>query len=112
MIPISIDGYSDLLNKSLAFKHCFDCQSSLNSQLQNLAIEAAKLPIPPSSLDDWMGSWGSYDGKNNFKLSNYVKLSKIKKEYSQLIDKSDSNLREMKIIIIDDLLVKINDLVK
>lgn len=109
MIPI--DGYSELLSKSLEFKHCFECQSSLNSQLQNLAIEAAKLPIPPPSLDDWMGSWSNSDGKNNFKLSNYVKLSKIKKEYSQLIDKSDSNLREMKIIIIDDLLAKINDLV-
>ncbi len=97
------DGYSRLEK----FKHYSMTQTQLNLRLKEIAGEMATLPKVPSHIDVWMGSFADLERKG-FGLDTITKQMQIKREYSKLVDVSDTNLREMKILAIEDLLEKIN----
>jgi len=99
------DGY---FSRSEKFKTCSENQNKLNLRLKEIANEIAILPKLPQSMEDWIDSWTD-PSKKGFSMSAFNKHLKIKKEYSKLIDSSNSNLREMKILVIEELLEKINN---
>lgn len=103
---MTADGYCN--ERTESFKQRSDDQLKLNARLREIAHEMAELPQVPSSMESWVGSWSNLD-KKTFGMDTFSKHLKIKKEYVKLVDTADSNLREMKILAIDDLLEKINN---
>lgn len=103
------DGYSftDTI-RSEKFKTCSANQIKLNQRLKEIAAEMANLPKPPRRIEDWVDGWADLSIKRNFSMESYDKHIKFRKEYHKLVDTADSNLREMKLLVIEDLLEKIN----
>lgn len=106
---MSIDGYSNsIFSRAEKFKICSENQRKLNLRLKEIAKEISELPQIPYSMDEWIESLPDIKTKR-FGIDAFSKHFRYKKEYLELMDNSDSNLREMKIIAIEDLLDKINN---
>jgi hypothetical protein len=106
---MTVDGYDNYALSNLErLEHYAGNQLAVNGRLREIAEEISSLPKAPASMDEWIGTWTDLDGKG-FGIHTYNKRAKIKREYNRLVDSSNSNLREMKIIAIEDLLEKIND---
>lgn len=102
------DGYSKLEGSRLEqFKRFSTQQSQVNARLKEIAQDMNGMPKMPHSIDQWIESFGGLT-KKSFGIDTFVKQSKMSKEYHDLIDKSEANFREMKIIFIEDLIDKIN----
>jgi hypothetical protein len=101
-----MDGY-DTSSRLNQFKLYSNNQLKVNTRLKEIAVEIAALPKIPKSMDEWIGSW-SDPAIKSFGMDTFSKHLKIKKEYAELADNADTNLREMKILAIEDLLDKIN----
>ncbi len=83
-------------------------QCKVNERLKEIAEEITTLPKVPHSMEEWIGSWSELTNRG-FGIDTFSKHLKIKKEYAELSDDADTNLREMKILAIEDLLDKINN---
>lgn len=105
---MTTDGYDNQLSRTEKFQVCSANQAKVNARLREIAKEISELPKIPPSIDDWIDSWTD-PKKEGFSINAFNKHLKIKKEYSELIENADSNLREMRILAIDDLLEKINN---
>lgn len=105
---MTADGYGNSLSRTEKFQICSANQARVNARLREIAKEIAELPKIPGSIDDWIESWADPKHKS-FGIDAFNKHLKIKKEYTELIENADSNLREMRILAIDDLLDKINN---
>ncbi len=106
------DGYEKFSFKELEkFKEYSNMQSSVNKRIEEINLELATIPKMPPSIDMWIDDLPDLRG-NSFGLNDYTKLFKYRKEYSKLLETSDHNLREMKILTIDDLLGKIDRLLR
>lgn len=107
---MQVDGYffSDD-TRMTDFKKLSNEQLKLNGRMKEIAEEISKLPKPPASIGNWIESWNSLDRKD-FGLDTIIKQNRIKKEYNKILEQSDSNMRQMKILAIDDLLDKINSI--
>ncbi len=104
-----LDGYNKLSDLKLEkFKIYSHEQAKVNGRLKEIAKEINELPHKPSSMDRWIESYTDLS-KKEFSMLSYNKYLKISKEYGELVDKSENNFREMKIIFIEDLIDKIND---
>lgn len=103
-----VDGYS---NSKLELESRFQAQSSLNKRLETIAKELKVLPTLPYSMDRWINSIVD-PNKKTFSLQEYKKHLSYKKEYEEILDKSDSNLREVKILLIEEIIGKINSTLK
>ncbi len=90
------------------FKLYSSNQFKVNTRLKEIAGEIASLPKIPRSMEEWVGSWSDLNTRG-FGIDTFSKHLKIKKEYAELADDADTNLREMKILAIEDLLEKINN---
>lgn len=101
------DGYNqgDERFKSLKEKSAF--QVKVNERLKEIAEELATLPKTPRSIDEWIESWHD-PTRQNFSISDYKKHMKINREYQKLVNDAENNLREMKILAIEDIIDKIN----
>ena len=99
-----IDGYSKLDQ----FKLYSSNQIKVNLRLKEIAEEIAVLPKIPRSMEEWIASWTNPLSRG-FVIDTFSKHLRIKKEYAQLTDIADTNLREMKILAIEDLLAKISN---
>jgi hypothetical protein len=102
------DGYDKLLSRTERFQIFSENQTKVNSRLKEIAKEISELPKIPNSIDDWIESWTD-SKKKSFGIDSFNKHLKIKKEYTSLVENADNNLREMKILAIEDLLDKINN---
>jgi hypothetical protein len=100
-----MDGYKP--SRLDLFKLYSSNQSQVNTRLKQIAVEISSLPQIPKSMEEWIGSW-SDPAIKSFGIDTFSKHLKIKKEYAKLADNADTNLREMKILAIEDLLEKIN----
>lgn len=100
------DGYT-LENKS--FEYYSSNQIKINNRIRELGKEMKELPTLSVSLDEWINSLPDLKSKK-FGMDTFTKNCEIKKEYYYLLDKADTNLREMKILSIDVLLNKINNI--
>lgn len=104
-----MDGYNFLdTSRSNCFKQFLDNQRQVNGRLKEIASEMVNLPRPPKYMEDWIEGWTTPEGQKSFDMSVLKKLVNYKKEYNKLIEVSDTNIREMKVLIIDDLIDKIN----
>jgi len=103
-----MDGYNKT-NRLLKLKQCASRQSSFNARIKEINKELSELPQMPYSLDFWIDSLPDLHGKG-FTMKSYSKFSSIKKEYEEIIESSEDNLREMKILAIEDLLEKIDSI--
>jgi hypothetical protein len=101
------DGYANS-SRLDQFKLYSNNQAKVNTRLKEIAVEIASLPKIPKSMEEWVGSWSDLTDRG-FGMDTFSKHIKIKKEYIELADNADTNLREMKILAIEDLLDKINN---
>ena len=99
------DGYK--ISRMDRFKACSEHQSKIHSRIKEISQEINKLPKIPPSLDKWIEGWSDIDIRG-FGMDTYEKHMNFRKEYSQLTENLDNNLREMKILTIEELLEKIN----
>lgn len=109
------DGYHivnfNLLSpdKMEKFKQYVDQQSKINVRLKEISTEISNLPKIPNSIDEWIESWPE-SNKKKFNIEIYSKHFSIKREYYSLIENSEHNLREIKILTIEDLIEKIQNI--
>lgn len=87
-------------------------QLQFNNQLKEINKELLNMQQIPMVSDHWIESLPSLDRKNNFSIKDYNKFLKLKKEYNQILEKSEDNLRELRILAIDDILDKIKNILK
>ncbi len=107
-----LDGYNNS-NHNVGFsrleklKICSANQVKFNNRIKEINKELAAFPKAHYIFEHWIDSLPNLDNKNSFNIKEYSKLFQIQKEYKQLMEDADSNLREMKILAIDDVLDKI-----
>lgn len=95
MSPLPLDGYTSEKLKSYS-----EAQGKINARLQEIALEIKALPKAQKSSADFLD-------EGAFNMQSYGKYAKIKKEYLALLEQADVNLREMRLIAIDNLLEQI-----
>lgn len=101
------DGYSFTPERLEKFHAYAAAQTQINMRLKEISKEIAELPQIPRSIEQWVESYPDLT-KRSFGIDTYKKHMKINKEYNELIDKAEHNLRELKVLFIEDLIAKIN----
>jgi hypothetical protein len=97
---------ADECDRKSKFANYSATQKALTNRLKEIADEASKLPQIPRYFDSWIEGYGNDSG---FNLKTFDQHWKIKREYAKLMEDADNNLRQMKILAIEDLIEKINN---
>lgn len=105
------DGYNPvLIEKFVDMQNLFEKQIKINTELSSIAKEIEGLPEIPDNIDRWLDSVQKITQDKSFTLSDFKKMFKINKEYNKLIEDRDENAHKIRVAVIDDLLLKIQDL--
>lgn len=106
------DGYinESILQKYSAMEDLLNHQSEVNKNISNLSKEISQLPELPRNLEEWTDSLSNiYSEDKTFKLSDFKRVFKINKEYCELIEKREKNLRQIKMLTIDSVIDRIKN---
>ena len=108
-----MDGYStseELLKQYNHIQYLSKKQMNINNELDKIVGEMQDMPEIPHNIDNWIDSI-SKTGQD-FKLSDFRKLFEINKRYNKLVEERETNTRTIKIMAIDNLIGKIEELLK
>lgn len=107
-----MDGYLDqeLINRILNMQKLFDNQTDLNQKISDVAAEMIALPEIPENIEIWIDSISEVD--DGFKLADFKRMLKINKKYNELLEHRSENSSKIKVLIIDNLLDRINSIIK
>src|SRR5271165_728136 len=107
-----MDGYTEvsdeIVEKYLKMQELFDHQVELNKELVDISKELSEIPEMPENLEKWIDSIPNENSK--FKLTDYDKLFKVNKKYNQLTEKREDNAQKIKVLVIDNLIDRINEI--
>jgi len=107
-----MDGYTEvsdeIVEKYLKMQELFDHQVNLNKELVDISKELSEIPEMPENLDKWIDSIPNE--KSKFKLTDYNRLFKVSKKYNQLAEKREENAQKIKVLVIDNLIDRINEI--
>lgn len=107
-----MDGYKlSIFNMDQNQISCDERRCVIDNEIEKIALEIDEMPTVPASMEEWITSWGD-SNPNTFGLNNFKKRFEIKKELDKLMEYSDSNYRELKVIKIDELLLKIDKILQ
>jgi hypothetical protein len=107
-----IDGYSDannvLVEKYEKMQELFDTQIKISKELVDVSEELKLVPDMPKDLEKWIDSIPNENSK--FRLTDFNKLFKIGRKYEKLVEKRKENDQKIKILVIDNLIDRINEI--
>lgn len=107
-----MDGYTevsdDIIEKYLKMQDLFDHQVKLNKELVDISKELNEIPEMPENLEKWIDSIPNE--KSKFRLTDYNRLFKVSKKYNQLAEKREENAQKIKVLVIDNLIDRINEI--
>ena len=107
-----MDGYievsDEIVEKYLKMQELFDHQVKLNKELVDISKELGEIPEMPENLEKWIDSIPNE--KSKFRLTDYDKLFKVSRKYNKLAEKRDENAQKIKVLVIDNLIDRINEI--
>ena len=104
-----MDGYTNLITKFIEMKELVDNQVQINNEIKEISDEIITLPQIPDDLERWTESLSDIDSKN-FKLSDFKKMFKFNKRYTELMERKENNTLKIRVLAIDNLLNKIKNI--
>jgi hypothetical protein len=109
---MTADGYieNETMQKYLEMQDLFDHQVKLNKELVDVSEELKLIPEMPKDLEKWIDSIPNE--KSKFKLSDYAKLFKVGRKYDKLAEKREENAQKIKVLVIDNLIDRINEILR
>lgn len=103
-----MDGYVNFAHDSCSL---LEDQEKINNEIYATFDEIRNMPRLPSDINKWISSINLTPAKV-FKISDLSKIRKINKKIHSLMERQEANSKKIKEIAIDDLLNKINNVLK
>lgn len=102
-----MDGYVD---SRTANSNLIQDQIKINDEIYETFNQIRNMPRPPPDINKWISSVDF--SPKSFKLSDLVKMRNINKKMHSLMVKQEETSQKLKVLAIEDLINKINDVLK
>lgn len=99
--PSTIESDKD---RSSKIKEAYSKNKFINKKMEKASNEINKMSNLPPSIDWWIDSFST--SPKDFKLADFNKIIKITKDLDKLQEEKENNLRNLKLLMIDELLEK------